>query len=312
MRNCSILIPTYNGRDILAECLPSVAEAVSERGGDDEILIIDNASADGTRDFIEETFPSARVIRIEENKAIFALNDGAREAKHDYLFFLNNDMLLKPGCIDALLAPFDAPDVFAVTGKVYQWDGLTVQASRRRPYFHRGFFWYLAADEPDLPGLTLYALGGQSIFSKEKFMTLGGLDTLFSPFYHEDIDLSWRAFRRGWRVLYEPTAEMMHRGATTAIRLYSQSEIKKIMHKNLFLFMWKNLSEQQFARRHLCWLPARILRAAAFGDRIWLAGFASALMKFPEAIRASKQERDAPFSSADVFRLFAEDGNDFV
>ncbi len=306
MRNCSILIPTYNGRDILAECLPSVAESVSERGSADEILIIDNASTDGTKEYIEKEFPSARVIRINENKAIFALNEGARAATHDYLFFLNNDMLLRPGCIDALLAPFDEPDVFAVTGKVYQWDGRTVQASRRRPYFHRGFFWYLAADEPDSPGLTLYALGGQSIFNRQKFEILGGLDPMFSPFYHEDLDLSWRALRMGWRVLYEPCAEMLHKGATTAGRLFSQRDIETIMQKNLFLFMWKNLREPEYMIRHLYWLPARTLRAAASGDRVWLAGFFAALKQLPDALRASKAMNGAKLSSAGVFRRFSE------
>jgi len=306
MRNCSILIPTYNGRDILAECLPSVVEAVSERGGGDEIIIIDNASTDGTKEYIEKEFQSARVIRLNENKAIFALNEGVRAATHDYLFFLNNDMLLRPGCIDALLSPFDEPDVFAVTGKVYQWDGRTVQASRRRPYFHRGFFWYLADDEPDSPGLTLYALGGQSIFNRQKFEILGGLDPLFSPFYHEDLDLSWRALRMGWRVLYEPCAEMLHKGAATAGRLFSQRDIKTIMQKNLFLFMWKNLKEPEFMIRHLYWLPARTLRAAASGDRVWLAGFFAALKQLSDALRASKAMNGAKLSSAGVFRRFSE------
>lgn len=307
MRSCSILIPTYNGRDILAECLPSVIEAVAARGGADEIVVLDNAGVDGTAGFLAESFPSVRVLPLYENKAIFALNDGARAARREYLFFLNNDMLLNPGCIDALLAPFDSPDVFAVTGKVYQWDRSTVQAARRRPAFHRGWFWYLPADAPDRPGLTLHALGGQSIFHKEKFISLGGLDPLFSPFYHEDLDISWRALKHGWRILFEPRAEMIHKGAATAGRIYSKREIETIMQKNMFLFIWKNLRDPVLVRNHALWLPARLASAAATGDFAFPDGFRAALPRMPAALKAGRAIGKTQLSDNDVFKLFIKE-----
>jgi GT2 family glycosyltransferase len=307
MRNCSILIPTFNGREILAECLPTVIADVESRGGGDEIIILDNASCDGTRAFIEEEYPLARVVVLTENKAIFALNDGARAAKHEYLFFLNNDMLLKPGCISSLLDSFEASDVFAVTGKVYQWDGRTVQAARRRPAFNHGYFWYLPAKEPDAPGITLHALGGQSVFHREKFLSLGGLDPLFSPFYHEDLDISWRALKRGWRILYEPHAEMIHKGAATAGKMFTKLEIETIMRKNLFLFMWKNLRDPALANSVRFWTAPRAMRAAATGDRTWLTGFTAAMKQAAAATKAGKAEKKTTLSDTDVFRLFGEE-----
>jgi len=277
------------------------------RGACDEIIILDNASSDGTREFIESEFPAVKIFTLKENKAIFALNDGAKEAKYGYLFFLNNDMLLKPGCIKTLLERFDEPDVFAVTGKVFQWDGRTVQAARRRPAFKRGYFWYVPAKEPDAPGLTLHALGGQSIFKREKFISLGGIDPLFSPFYHEDLDISWRALKRGWRILYEPDAEMIHRGAATAGRMFTNFEIQKMMRKNLFLFMWKNLRDPAFVASMKRWLWPRALRAVLAGDRVWIAGLAAALKQKTDAIDAGSSGIGAPLSDADVFRLFGEE-----
>jgi GT2 family glycosyltransferase len=306
MRACSILIPTFNGRDILAECLPSIAAAAAARGNADEIIVLDNASSDGTSDFLQGEFPHVRIIPLLDNKAIFALNDGAHAAKNDFLFFLNNDMLLKPGCIDALLAPFDAPDVFAVTGKVFQPDG-AVQAARRRPAFNRGMFWYLAAGDPDAPGLTLHALGGQSVFHKEKFLALGGLDPVFSPFYHEDLDLSWRALRGGWRILFEPRAEMIHKGAATAGRIYSKQQIATIMQKNLFLFIWKNFREPALIFRHLFWLPSRLARAAATRDSIFIDGFKAALPHLREALEAGRADSNFKLSSSDILRLFGRE-----
>jgi len=281
----SVIIPTYNGRDILEECLPSVAVELERRGNIDELLIVDNASTDETGAFIAENYPRARVLRLEQNLAIFAMNRAARATSNKYLFFLNNDMLLNEGCIDRLLEKFD-DDVFAVTGKVFQWDRNTVQAGRRQAVYERGMFWYLPWPGRDDAGETLHALGGQSIFDREKFLALDGLDPLFSPFYHEDLDISWRAYRRGWRVLYEPSATMIHRGAVTASRMYSREQLDAFMAKNMFLFIWKNLHDTGMTAQHAMWLAPRLARAALKGDRVFLRGFAGAVAQFPAALRA--------------------------
>ncbi len=303
MRTCSILIPTYNGRDILAECLPSIVEHVESRGAGDEIIVLDNASTDDTCRFLKDNFPEVRILRLDENKAIFALNDGARAAENAYLFFLNNDMLLKPGCIDALLCPFDDESVFAVTGKVFQWDRTTVQAGRRRPVVGKGYFWYLAAGS-DEPGLTLHALGGQSIYDRHKFLELGGIDPLFSPFYHEDLDLSWRALRHGWRIIYTPAAEMVHKGAATAGKMYTRQQIKTIMQKNMFLFIWKNLHDMKFTIAHILWLLPRLIRETAAGNFSFASGLAGAVGQLPEAMQARRAVRQSKLSDSDVLKMF--------
>ncbi len=305
VKEVSILIPTYNGREILEECLPSVAAEVERRGRIDEVIIIDNAGGDGTGEFIKNNYPWMRILRLNENKAIFAINDGAEAAGKELLFFLNDDMILKPGCIDALTAVFDSDDVFAATGKVYTWDRVSVQAERRKPVFHRGRFWYLPADAPDAPGPTLHALGGQSIIDRDKFKALGGLDTLFSPFYHEDLDLSWRAMKRGWRIIYEPCAEMVHKGAATAGKMYSKEQILSIMQKNMFLFTWKNMHELPLIFEHFAWLPVHTVKAALKGDRIFLNGLIMALGKASEVTGKRRSARsESIVSDGDVLKSF--------
>lgn len=302
---CSIIIPTWNGREILEECLPSVVREMERRENIDELLIVDNASSDGTGDFIAATYPFARVLRLEQNIAIFALNRAARATSHRYMFFLNNDMLLNEGCIDHLLAGFDADDIFAVTGKVLQWDRTTVQAGRRRPVYQRGMFWYLQATGPDVSGITLHALGGQSIFDREKFLALDGLDQLFSPFYHEDLDISWRAFRRGWRVMYDPRAVMIHRGAATAGRVYTREQLDTFMSKNMFLFIWKNLHGPGMLSGHLAWLILRTVNALLKRNRVFLRGLAMAVPRAGAALRARQAaKQSAAISDEDVFALF--------
>jgi O-antigen biosynthesis protein len=292
-RPCTIIIPTYNGRDILEECLPSVAAEIERRGGIDELLIVDNASSDGTGGFIAATYPSARVLRLESNMAIFALNPAAAAASHRHLFFLNNDMLLEPGCIDALLSGFVDENVFAVTGKVFQWDRRTVQAGRRRAFWRRGMFWFPPwPGAEDEPGPTLHALGGQSVFDRDKFLELGGIDPLFSPFYHEDLDISWRAYRNGWRVLYEPRAVMIHKGAATAGRMYSRRELDIFMRKNMFLFIWKNIHGPGMLASHIAWLPPHCAAALLKRDTVFARGLLGALRQAPAAARARKLARD--------------------
>ncbi|HPI76373.1 MAG TPA: glycosyltransferase family 2 protein [bacterium] len=303
MRNCSILIPTYNGRDILEQCLPNIVDAATERRADDEIIILDNASGDGTAEFIAENYPQCRVVRLPENKAIFALNDGARVAEREHLFLLNNDMLLRPGCLEALLEPFDDPDAFAVTGKVFRRDG-SLQATRRRPEFKRGRFWYVDTGEDGARGLTLHALGGQSVVSREKFLALGGIDPLFSPFYQEDLDLSWRALRRGWKIIFEPAAEMIHFGAITADRLFSRDEILSMIQKNLITFAWKNIHDPRMTASLIAWTGPQAARAALKGDFHYLKGLAGALARLPDILKARKQAAASILSDKDVFKLF--------
>lgn len=300
---CSVIIPTYNGRDILEECLPSIAAELERRGNIDELLIVDNASEDGTGDFIGEHYPRARVLRLEENKAIFSLNPGAAAAAHKYMFFLNNDMMLEPGCMDALLSRFE-DGVFAVTGRVLQWDRETVQAGRRRAVYRRGMFWYLPRPGPDAPGPTLYALGGQSIFDRDMFLELGGIDELFSPFYHEDLDLSWRAWQRGRRVLYEPSAVMIHRGAATASRLYTRQQLDEFMQKNMFLFIWKNIHDPRMALEHAAWLLPRAIQALIKKDSTFLRGLRGALSQLPDArIARAAARAAATVSDAQIIKI---------
>ena len=302
---CSIIILTYNGRDIIEQCLPSVNEEIQRRGNIDELLIVDNAGSDDTAAYVTENYPNARIIRLEVNKSIFAMNDGVHAAKYKYVFLLVNDMQIKKGCIDMLMAGFADDSVFAVTGKVLQWDRSTVQAARRCGVFHRGMFWYLkwkgAADEA---GPTLYALGGQSMFERDKFLELGGTDPLFSPFYHEDLDLSWRAWRRGWRVLFEPEAVMIHKGQATVSRLHSKLELDTYLQKNLFIFIWKNIHSKLLIASHIVWLIPRVVEALIRRDRVFLLGLKGALRQMPEVQRARKRSREqSVVSDAHVLKL---------
>ncbi|MEW6202338.1 MAG: glycosyltransferase [bacterium] len=302
---CSILIPNYNGREILSECLPSVVEAVRRRGCIDEIIVIDNGSSDDSQDFIRAKFPDVKILPLPENRAIFAVNDGARIAANEIIILLNNDMIVAPDFIDPLLEHFADEAVFAATGKVYQWDRATIQGCRRRAAFAHGFFYYINdLDDTDTAGLTLHALGGQSAYHRAKFLELGGFDTLFSPFYHEDLDISYRACKRGWKIIYEPRSIMYHRGAATAGKIYSRRELDVFLQKNLFLFIWKNIHDPSLWAEHWCLALLRLAFTAVRGDLSHSAGFFRALRQFRAAMQhRAEAKAQARLSDREVLRL---------
>src|SRR4051812_39538522 len=123
--NASIVIPSWNGKDLLEKFLPSVVAATSE---DDEIIVVDNASSDGTAEFLRRNFPRVRVIRAERNLGFGGgSNLGIQSARHRIAVLLNNDMRVKPEFLKPLLDGFTDPKVFAVTCQIFFSD-----VSRRR------------------------------------------------------------------------------------------------------------------------------------------------------------------------------------
>jgi GT2 family glycosyltransferase len=153
-----------------------------------------------------------------------------------------------------------------------------------------------------------FALGGQAVFSRSKYLEIGGFDELFWPLYHEDIDLSYRAWRRGWRVLYEPRSVIHHLGAQTSSKEYKSDEIRTVVTQNMFLFQWKNIDDPAMRAAHWAWLPLRLARAAVMGDVPFLQGFgrAWARRKYAALARA-EQAGQRRVGDAEAFsRMMAE------
>src|SRR3990172_4378743 len=136
----SIVIPNWNGKDLLEKFLPSVVAAC---GPSDEIIVVDNASSDGSAQFLRQHFPQVRILEMDRNLGFGGgSNAGVRAASHPVVVLLNNDMRMAPGCLPALLAGFTDRDVFAVSTQIFFSD-----PTRRREetglttgWFSNGFF----------------------------------------------------------------------------------------------------------------------------------------------------------------------------
>ena len=212
-----MVIVTWNGLEHLEGCLTAVA---SQQGVDAETILVDNASTDGTSDFVRARFPWVRIVSLDRNHGFAGGNNaGAREARGRYLAFLNNDTVADPHWLRALRDGLDEPRGIALATSriVYMHDPATVDSAgdgmtRWGGAFkrHHGGSAAEATESRDVFG----ACGAAFIIPKQVFDALGGFDRDFFA-SHEDVDLSYRAQLRGWRCRYVAGSIVRHRGSST-------------------------------------------------------------------------------------------------
>jgi len=286
----SLLVLNYNGVRLLKDCFETLGTA-TDRGKRHDVYLVDNQSTDSSLSYTENNYPWVRRITAPRNAYLFSYNDIVPQLETEAILLLNNDILVEPDFIEPLLEDLRKPDVFAVNARVLTADRVTSQGSRTSGGYHRGLWWYRQLADIDRVSTCFFALGGQAAFSRAKFLELGGFDELFWPLYHEDIDLSYRAWRRGWRVLCEPRSVIYHLGAQTTSSAYKNAERRTIIAQNTFLFQWKNIDDRKMRASHRFWLAPRLARAAVTGDAPFLRGasHAGALRGLARRGRATEQ-----------------------
>jgi GT2 family glycosyltransferase/glycosyltransferase involved in cell wall biosynthesis len=293
----SIIIPNWNGRELLEQCLPSVVEAVRSDGEDHEIIVVDNHSTDDSVPFLKANYPEVKVLELDRNRGFAGgCNAGAAESQNEIIVFLNNDMIVDRRFLRPLLDGFNDETVFAVASQIYFWDAekRREETGQTRGFLKLGFL-QVVHDEPSplYPPLSggdrggrarpvLYAGGGSSAFDKKKFLALGGFDELFQPFYWEDTDVSYRAWKTGWKVLYEPRSVVFHQHRGTIGKTYDVDFTHKAVNRNHFLFLWKNFTDPSLLILHPFVLLGRLAWNYAQGNFTYLAAFGSAVSQLRE------------------------------
>ncbi|KKQ89761.1 MAG: Glycosyl transferase, family 2 [Candidatus Curtissbacteria bacterium GW2011_GWC2_38_9] len=285
MAKISVIIPNYNGRQLLFKNLPNVIKNCA----DCEIIIVDDASGDDSVDFLQKNFRQIKVIQLAKNKGFaHAVNEGVRKANGDLVLLLNSDVSPQANFLPPALSHFKnesaSQRIFAVGLADHSHEnGKIVIRGRGGAIFKKGFVNHFAL--PSRSAETLWVSGGSGLFDKRKFLELGGFDTNFAPFYWEDIDLSFRAWRMGYRCLFEPMSKVNHFHQEGVIQK-SRSEffIKTISYKNQFLFVWKNITDPFWLLQHLFWLPYHLAKSMATFDLAFFAGFFWAIIQLPKLI----------------------------
>lgn len=242
MRGVSIIIPTYNGKELLRKHLPAVLEACRAYPGESEVILVDDGGTDDTPGFAAG-FPAVRVVRRSVNGGFArAANDGVRAAAYPLVFLLNNDIQVSPGVLEKLEAGFSGNDVFAVQANIISGSGAP-SVSPGRVSYRFGILKYEYREEAarDLPGPAGFASAGAAMYSRDKLLAIGIFDEEFSPFYFEDIDLSLRAARLNWKIFCHPSAEVLHLHAGSTVKAnYSAFRYKFIHRRNYFRLLLRH------------------------------------------------------------------------
>jgi GT2 family glycosyltransferase len=300
----SILIVSWNARDLLARCLRSLTPCPHE------LIVLDNASADGSADMVARDFPAVRLVRHARNAGFAGgVNLARRHASGERLLLLNPDIDATLDAIDELIAALNRDGrIAAVGGRLVNEDG-TPQTGfnvRRFPtlatfavdlllldhlwpdnpvsrrYFARDLPDDLAADV-DQPAAACLMLRA-SVFDE-----VGGMDERFYPAWFEDVDLCRRIKGAGYRVRYEPRATFIHRGGV-AMRTLGLGAFALAWYRNM----------TRYARKHhglVGWLAVKALIVIGMVLRIAASvvrGHRTAARAYAAVLRDSLSRGDTP------------------
>lgn len=292
----TLIVVTYNGRALLAQCLPAVVEAARRAGGH-PVVVADDGSDDGSAELVRASFPDVRWLGLPHRGFGETANAAVAAAETEAAVLLNSDVLVAPDFLPPLLELLLAQDVFAVGPKFLNPAGSLTDAlgNRTSCRWHRGLLEIHHETRPERlrdPCAQLYANGGAMAFRREKWLVLGGFDPLYRPFYWEDVDLGYRAWGRGWQVLYQPASQVRHDQGSTMRRTQRLSYVELMSAKNALLFAWKNLLDPALLRRTLAaqarWAADDVLIGTPPPrTRALLA----ALRQLPEAARGRAREQ---------------------
>lgn len=209
----SIIIPNWNGQAYLAQCLPSVfAQTYTAI----EVIVVDNGSVDGSVAWLKSNYPNIHCIANSQNQGFAsASNQGALEAKGEYIALLNNDTWLEPDWLSELVQALETDSrvgmaaslmVFATHPTIVNSAGICID--------QLGIVWdrlggySITQVAPDLQEV-FGPCGGAALYRRTLWEELGGFDENFFA-YLEDVDLAWRARWRGWRAIFNPKAKVYH------------------------------------------------------------------------------------------------------
>jgi GT2 family glycosyltransferase/glycosyltransferase involved in cell wall biosynthesis len=264
----SVVIPSRNGRELLASLLPALIPQVAVG----EIIVSDNGSTDETAEWLAREYPAVHIIRSAAPLSFSkAVNAGIMAAGFQRTLLLNNDMVVQPGFVDALNSAFEGiPDLFCATAQIFFPPGVRREETGKAVWRRENPTDFpVRCDEPirgeDLTWV-LYGSGGCSLFDTSKLRALGGLSEVFDPAYVEDLDLGYRAWKRGWPSAFCAAAQVEHRHRATTSRYYTPQELDQFVERNYLRFLIHAVGSPALFRR--LWLDGirRLQLRAIDGD----------------------------------------------
>jgi len=292
----SIVIPNYNGENLLKTNLPLVLKAKDFSANKiEEVIVVDDGSKDKSLELLKKNFHWVKIIKHKVHRGLSAaVNTGVRAAKGNLICLLNSDVVPEINFLESVFPHFSKTKVFAVSSNEIGNSGWT------RGLFVDGFVEYVSGQKPSVSHDTFWVGGSGGIFRRDVWMELGGMDEkLLSPFYWEDIDLCYRALKRGYRLIWDSDAKVTHIQGT-AINQLPQKYAQRIMERNQLLFIWKNITSANLFRKHLFGLVKRSIKHPGY-IRIVLMALKRITLLMRER---NKEVKEARVSDESIFSRF--------
>jgi GT2 family glycosyltransferase/glycosyltransferase involved in cell wall biosynthesis len=241
----SVIIPERGGGEMLHECLASVFTAAKEIEEPFEAIVVINGSPLSDYEQMRKVFPAVKWMHshvpLGFSKAVRA---GLRRARYDWVYLLNNDMIVDKDVLREVL-PWRAPHIFAIASQIFFQD-----PHKRREEtgwtdmrIHPDgicIFDVEPEDEQTVRG-NLYAGGGASLFHKDLLQSLICRSDPYDPFYWEDVEWGVRAWRLGYETLFCPNSRAWHRHRATVNKFFQAEEIDRVFARNGVQFELRNM-----------------------------------------------------------------------
>lgn len=278
----SIIIPNYNGEELLRKNLPKVFSATTENV---EIIVIDDASTDGSVEYLQSLGEKIHLLLNSNNRGFaHSVNKGVQKATGEIIVLLNSDVSPRKGFLQFLVPYFKNESIFAVGCMDESVEnGKIVLRGRGIGRWEKGFLVHSAGSLDK--NNTLWVNGGSGAFRKSIWKKLGGFSEAYHPFYWEDIDLSYRAWKAGYEVMFEKNSVVVHEHEKGAIKKkFSKDYVLQIAYKNQFIFVWKNISDPSLLIDHIVWLPYHFMNAVKSKNANFIIGFTRALLQLPSVL----------------------------
>ncbi len=281
-RSVSIVVPSLFDEELFHKSLPPLLQELERRGADDQVLVVDDTGEDRVGGWMRQHHPTVEVLARADNGGFAkALLDGVTAARHALVFSMNPDVVVRPGFLEPLIDALEDEETHSAVPRILlRGDEQAIESvTEIRVRGGIGEF-----GQPGLEGRAsnfehgvrpvAYGVGGALLLRRDEFVEAGGFDPLYEPFYWEDVDLGWGAWRAGRRVLYvaESVVEHHHRGT---IKGRVQADLVRAMiEKNRLLFQWKHLDDEEELREHVAALYRWAMDAWLGDEReelVWLA-----------------------------------------
>jgi GT2 family glycosyltransferase len=317
----SIVIPALGPGQHFAWALEALGRVLELRAGLDEVLVMDDSGRGDLESWVRTRIGGARVLALPANGGFArALHAGLEAARNELVFCMNSDLAPRAGFLEPLIAALHESEVFSATPRVLRaelaGDGETCAQSRiesltsvqlegGRARAHQPCIDGALPREPGTAASDVrtiaFGLGGACLLRRSDYFALGGLDALFEPFYLEDLDLGWRAWRAGRRCLHVSESVCLHLNQATIAAVAPRELVAAAIEKNQWLFEWKHLDGDEL-ELHLAALDEVVLDAWLMEDRRALEGLALALEQTDSLLAARRAQSPAVASFRELAR----------